>query len=258
MKIYTSLDVALVDLETFRLYPNAEQFQEEFKNFAISRLVYRFYDDKSLSAALQKLKNWNIGYKKFYGLEFESDQEMESYPCVWISFSGLGDLLKKKDGTLTIDAKKMGKNTIKDDVTSNELVFTGAAKDFFKQEVPAVKFESIYDTAGKKEFFRLAGVHVLSLPFIYKYVQEIKHATGKDKTVYIANGSDERVYFSEPALQEIKENVFCFCRKFSYNGDVYPAANTHMVCTGAFAVKLKQKFGSTDQINIRAITLDTI
>jgi len=251
MRKFKILDIKLVDFDTFESYDGAEEFEKEFQQYAKDKFTYKFYSDAEVDKAEKLLGQLNLHYNKFYGSEVESDEEIKEHPAFFISFRSDYNLVVKKGDDLLIDSKKMGKRNFQKDLTEDVWIFTKKGIDFFKKEVPEIRFEKILDVTKKKEYYKVRFPE-LGFPIIYINAINIKE-NEKVKGRY-SYYSDGRTDLDEEAKTEIKKHKLSLSTTFKSGDKIYPNVYNLIIISGDFAFKLKQNFNfQTNDIIITPI-----
>jgi hypothetical protein len=258
MRKYQILEVDLTDYTTFKPFPGAEDFKNEFKEFSTGPRKFTFFNEEEKEKAEKRLNELNLTYNTFYRLQFESEQELNQYHSVIISFPYETILSNDSSGTITVDAKKMSKFDIVIDNNSDYFVLTSKGKTFFEREIPSCIFKPLLDKSGKKQYYLYTNIHVLSHPRIYQKVREVTKSHAKETAEdFIVVGSDDRINFSDEGIQEIKNHVLCSSNTFQYENLKYNAALKIKLCIGEFANKFTKEFGGEDKrVFITPIQLD--
>lgn len=260
MKIQHSLFVHFYDTKTFAPVAAAEQFRLNFNKHYVGNTSFRFYDERELNKAKAFLETENVEYHHGIGIELESDDELNKYPCVFIAFWTEYKTLINSSNKDFVDIKRMKKRNIQRDTASQQLIFTKKASNFFKKEVPAISFKSIFDLSQKTEFYKMADLAVCNFPLQYKNAFGIKESSNPDTLgKYSVTKFDGRISMEKKALTEIKENKLMGIDKFLYKNEVYVLAMPSLIASGEFAFELKQEFDFTkENIQIEPLTLDYI
>jgi hypothetical protein len=260
MKKYQLLEAEFTDYNTFKPFPGADEFKEEFKKFSIGPRKFKFFEEqkKEMEMAEIRLGELKLVYKNHYCLEFESDCELKKYSCVIISFPYEEILVKGSVNTFFVDTKKMTKFHVVEDRSSGSLVMTPKGKSFFEKEMENLTITDISDKTGKKKYYLLSSLHLLSYPRIYKKVKEITSSySEKTAAKFIVIDQDGRLTFSKNAIKEIEKYRLCKSSTFMYDNNEYDAALNITICTGEFAYEIKKIFGGEENsIFITPISLD--
>lgn len=255
MKKHQLFDVQLVNFTNFQPYEGAKQFEDEFKSFANTRLTYKFYDEKNWFRAEKRLNELNLKYTKTYGIELESEKEIQNHPAFFISFSSVYNTIEKKEGKVFVNSSKIGKRNFQRDTKENIFVVTEKAKIFFEEKVPNLKFEELMSDKSSKKFYKLENIPFLDSPILFKYVRKMEK---REEEVY-SYQSDGRVSLEEQSLNELKIKKMCISKMFSIDEKTYNSIYELLIVSGEFIIDLKKTFDfSSDDIIINPFTMDTL
>ena len=255
MRKFQLLDIKLIDLDTFKYFNGAEEFENEFKHYAESKFEYKFYNYSEAEEAEKLLLKLNLHYNKFYGTEVESDEDIITHPAFYIIFSANYKTAVKEENTFFINSKKMGKKNFQTDMDEDFLIMTKKGMEFFKNEIPEVKFEKILDTTKKTEYYKVIYLPELDFPIIYKKALELKEFRNFKNEYSIK--SDGRTDLEDDAIKEIKKNKLLKCKTFKLGEKIYPNVFSLTLISGELAFKIKQNFNLKEEgIYITPIILD--
>jgi len=249
MKKYRELNVDLVDLERFELYPGAQQFSDEYADFAIMRLRFRFEDFNILKEAKDKLLESNLTFDEYYGVRLETEEELLNYPILFVTFGSEPGLIYEEDGIKILDKKKMGKKSIAKDFDRDIVVMEEKMKKLFEEYCKGITFYQISITNKSKKYFALGDIKESLFPPIHEGangVEEIPHIPGNFRNIGLITHID----CHEESFEEIKAYNFTFSKHFEYKGTKYPMAAITFCVSGKFASALQKNAPNEVQISV--------
>lgn len=250
MKTYIELDVDLVDLDTFEIYPGGEEFSVEFGEWAVSRLRFRFPEGNILEKAKKILSGYNIRYMEYSGVILESDLELSNYPLVIIAFNSQYNVLSKKDGQLVVN-RAVARKAINNDIELGNLVVQKKAKLFLEEKTTNISFDEIPDEKGKSTLF-LASVPILKTPRIIDEENGIQDLNVGDDIFYQPIELDGRYKFPKESILELNHNPMLRMKSFSVNGKLFETPKSIYIIKGSLALAFKETF-DFDKENISLV-----
>lgn len=238
MKKYCEFDVELVDLESFEELPGAEVFTQEFSDFAISRLRFRFIESRDIQQAKNRLTELNLKYKEYRGIELDSDEELENYPIVVLAFNALDADSKEQ---------QIHYPDIYTDLKRKTLNVSTSGKKFLSHCIPNLSFSA----SSNKTHYTVENIACMENPDVVdKQLKKIEKAHMAGKDYYIVTETDGLMQFNQKSVQELANSNFKKMTSFFYEGEFLETPFTRYVSTGLFALKLKKFLDSNQSISI--------
>lgn len=237
MKIQRKIKVRLTNYETFEPYPGSEDFQAEFKGYAINKLTYSFENESDFNRAVSRLTALNLEHQFFYAIALESDLEIENYPAIFLIFNSDPDLTREDNTGIKVDAKKMKGKLMLEDSSTGELVLHEKMKNFFDSQLHTLSFEAIAGTKHESGFYRIKNMHELIHAEI---MVGAKGVCESENGAWYPVSSDDRVKLSDRALLEIEANQFVKTRSFEYKREIYKSVGQSFIASGSLALKIKK------------------
>lgn len=233
------LTVELVDLESFELYPGANQFSSEFSEYSINRSSFSFSNDSELNRAVERLNELNLSFQQFFKRTLDSDSELQDYPAVFLV--PVSDILiksSKKEG-IDIEEKKLKAKLLLADLKTDDLFFVEEIKNLIESLTASTSFEPL---SSKEKYFRLASIHDLSSPQIILSGSGVSPSHNSEFEGYHVENSDDKILLDQPAIAEIKHFGIVRSKNFIFQDKPYPLNSATYILTGEIGIKLKHLF----------------